>query len=286
MGEFVMILPSAAVSAGLARPFKGDDAGGVGEKSEVAELEHDIDPHGTVVSIAGLAVELHAGGIDLRLWHVHPRDLTLHAQLGLADGGEILAELALVGLAELALERFGFAEDIVEDTALFGVTAKCGVARAGIIGHKEALEQPLRAVFCGERSAVAIEGKRVTVPRRARPGAIGNLQRWEPGLRADFFRDELIGGNRVGVILARHGTEVRAGEPCIRAGVTAGGIRVAEPRKDGEAGAMLLQRGKCGRKFVGSTLRGGHPLEDVDAVWHVAKNHTRHRLCADFASGL
>ena len=58
MGEFVMVLAATAATAGFAGPFVGDDARGVGDEGEVRQFQHDVDPHGTVMSVAGLHVEL------------------------------------------------------------------------------------------------------------------------------------------------------------------------------------------------------------------------------------
>ena len=67
VGKLVVVFTATAVAAGLARPLECDDARGVGDEGEVAEFEHDIDPHRAVVTVAGLADELESGGIrDVR----------------------------------------------------------------------------------------------------------------------------------------------------------------------------------------------------------------------------
>ncbi len=247
-------------SARLARPFESDHARGVRGEGEVAELQHDIEPHRPVVRVAGLAVELQPGGFDLRLRHVHPFHLPLHAQFGLAHGGEVFGQLGLVGAAELLFERLRLGEDVVEDAPLFGVTPERGFARGGVVGDEEALEEPLRTVLGGERRAVAIEGERVAVQRGAGAGLIADLERREAGLRADLFRDHLIDGNRVGVVLARHRLEIGAGEPCVAAAVAAGASRMAEPGEHAEICAVLLQRLERGRELVVRGLSSRAPI--------------------------
>src|SRR5213075_1354090 len=97
----------------------------------------------------------------------------------------------------LFLERFGFPEHVVEDAALFGVALQRGLTRGGIVGDEKPLEEALRVILRRERRAVAVKGERVAVQRAASAGHVADFDGWKSRLRADLFRDDLIGGNGV-----------------------------------------------------------------------------------------
>lgn len=221
VGEFVVVFTAASEATGFAGPFEGDDAGGVGDEGEVAEFHHDIDPHGTVVAVAGLAAELEVLGFDLGLWDIDPGFHARDAKFGFPNGGEVFLELCFVGGAEFCFEGFGVGGDAIEDGFFFSVATEGGGFGVVAIGNEESFEESLRAVFGGEGSAFAVETQGMGMSGAAGAGAIGKLEGGEAGLSAVFFGHELIGGNGVGVLLAGDGGEVGSGEPGVGSGVSA-----------------------------------------------------------------
>ena len=207
-------------------------------------------------------------------------------QFGLADAGEVFAELSLVRLAELPLQRLRLAEHIVEDAALLRKPPQRRLPRAGIIRHKQTLEEPLRTVLRRQRRPVSIKSQRVRMPRRARPRAIRNLQRREPRLRPDLLRDHLVRRNRIRIILPRHPAQIRPRQPSIRARMPARRRRMPQPREHGEIRPMILQRREGRGQIIPRALRRRHPFEDIHPIRHIAENGTRRRLRPRFPQRL
>jgi len=163
-------------------------------------------------------------------WHLEVRrDLArvllgeLDAPLDLPHRRQILVYLEPIGRAERRDERVGAIGHEIENAAALTTTAR---ARLWIEPGVEAAEQPFerqaRVRFwrhgrggTAPRNAVRVRAaiSRVAVADRARLVA-SQLDRWEPRLRADMRRGDLVHRHAVLDVGTRGLLRMNAGEPC------------------------------------------------------------------------
>ena len=80
--------------------------------------------------------------------------------------------------------------------------------------------------------------------RTAGTRVIADLQGGKTCMQSDLLRNDLVGRDGVGVVLAWNGKQICAGEPGIRAGVSARGFGMAQAAQNGELCAMRFQHGE------------------------------------------
>ena len=155
---------------------------------------------------------LHLGALLLGL---------LDAALDIADGIEVLGELAAVALADLGFQAVDAARDVVENAALLFEHGGAGRGIGALAIAEEALEHDARIDFDGQRRGGTAPGDGVGVGAAiagiAAAGERGafeaEFERGELGALAEFAGGDLVGGD-AGVDADAFGLlGVDAGEP-------------------------------------------------------------------------
>ena len=159
----MVVLTAAAKSAGLPAPFKGDDAGAIGGKCQVAKFQHHIQPHGPIVRILWLAIYLQALRGYIRAGNIYPDLLPFYPRFSFSYAGKVFVQADSVGFTKIFLQRKRIPGDSIQNAALFGVALKGRRSGCCIIRHKQPLKQPPRAVLCREWRTVLVKGKGVAV---------------------------------------------------------------------------------------------------------------------------
>src|ERR1051325_10119089 len=180
-----------------------------------------------------LEIVRHALGLGhVGLLHLGHLAGAFDAPLDVADGAEVLVELALVTGAEVRLEAVGIVLDEVEDAPAIGI-ALGALAIWG--GAEEAFEDELGIDFLGKRRGRGLPGDAGKIDARVAGIAVAghaalfaaDFKRRQACLIADAVGSDLVDGDAgtdVGAVgLAWLGTRE---ERCERAGVVAGAVAV------------------------------------------------------------
>ena len=236
---------------------EGGHAGGVRLEGQHHEV---VDCAEIVAGLGGLDVTVSPLAVcfgDLRQGGVEPDIGATGADLGFADGGEVLVHAALVLGAHLLFESADFREVGVEHAAFMAEFAALGgltVLRLFEQGGEDFAATAHR----GEADAVGGPGEGFLVE--------GDLHRARPGVLGGELGHLLVDGDRIAV----RGAEFAAGQPGVDALVVvaeAAGVIQAADR--GDRLPMLLKRFEGTGELVVRPVLGDLVVERVDAVGQV-----------------
>ncbi len=233
------------------------------------------------------AVGLFHVRIDLSVGLLGALDLPLH----LADGGEILVELAAVGGTEGGFELAGVLADKIENTAAIVRLPRLSLRAENHAIAKEALKQRPRIENGRQRLGFALPRQVIGVGAGVAGIAVAGLprvfhahfERREPRLVGHVSGYNLVAGNAGPDI---HGgfLDLNAGE--VRPGAAAMIARAIEQRAPGVVGevaqhedivAVRLHGLQDARQLAQPALVGGVPLVHDDAVGHIGECHAERR---------
>ena len=107
----------------------GGETRGIGLESQRDQVEHGVNQLARSLIVG---IESEPFGIDLGLGYVKPTGGTFDVLLDFAHRGEVLVELVLVGLAKLALQGLGLAQEKVEVTARSGQPFSLSIDRVSL----------------------------------------------------------------------------------------------------------------------------------------------------------
>ena len=261
VAELVTGLGDADLRDGEGVPFaaeaEGGDPGGVRLESQDHEV---VDRAEIVAGLGGRDVAVGAlavGRGDRGQRGVEPDVGAAGADLGFADGGEVLVHATFVFAAHLLLELADLREVGVEDAALAAeFTTLGGLAALGFFEEG------------GEDLAAAAHGRQAHAVRGPSQGVLreGDLHRADAGMLGGDFRHLLVDGDGVTV----RGAELAAGQPSADAVMVvakaAGVIETADRR---DRLAVFLERLERAREAVIRAGLGNLVVERVDAVREV-----------------
>ena len=143
--------------------------------------------------IAGLIRQLKAIRDDLRLWHIHPRNLPCKAYFRLAHRLQVLRQLVPIRFAKLAFEALSICQNIIQNALFLRIPLQSQCTACCIIRDEQALEQPPRAVLRWKGRAIAIKCQRMAVQRATSARHVTDFDAWKPRGGTNLPRDDLIG---------------------------------------------------------------------------------------------
>jgi len=164
------------------------------------EILHDLD--------LGLPLQtglrFFEGRLDLG--DVEPGFVLFKTRLDVANALEVFVELVGVGSGEAALHASGLGEDSVQDAAVLG-DGGLALFQRHVVGGEELVENLNRIVLTGDGFAAPVPGQGQSRAVTLKTTGV-ELDRGEASVLAQMLRNDLVGGDAVGHVLAGHGIAI------------------------------------------------------------------------------
>ena len=179
---------------------------------------------------------------------IEPGFVLVETGLDIADALEVLVQFVRVGFGETALHASGFAEHGVEDAAVL-CDGRLALFQRHVVGGEELVENLNRVVVASHRFAALIPGQGKSGAVTLKTGGV-ELDRGEASVLPQMLRDDLVGGDAVGHVLAGHRIAIGSSEPEGAAPVSFVGELVRTTLHHGCIGLVTSQRSEPLREFV------------------------------------
>ena len=255
---FVGVAVSAVVE--VAAGIVVDNARAIRLQRERDDIEHQSLVAAVIEITFGLQFGIECLNVlaevdrsDFGLRFIEPCQIGGDILFDITNRIEVLVELRLVLFAEAALQAFGFVSHGIEHTAGPASARFACSDFFGKFGEKEFVEEDVRAVLGGDRSAPASPRQRLINRAAAKAGTSMNAKHEARKARrlADGFSEFLIGGDaELGVGVMSRGASQEGAVAAVPAGVRE--LQTADER---ELIPQMRHRLQNGRGFPFATKR-------------------------------